>query len=30
MKHGRDAVGLLDYLMSMGMANPCATMRVEG
>jgi len=30
MKHGRDAVGLLDYLMSMGMANPRATMRVEG
>ena len=30
MKHGRDAAGLLDYLMSLGIANSRATLRVEG
>jgi len=30
MKHGRDAAGLLDYLMSIGIANSRATMRVAG
>jgi hypothetical protein len=30
MRHGRDVVGLLDYLKSIGIAKPTATMRMEG
>jgi hypothetical protein len=30
MRHGRDADGLLDYLQSVGIAKPNATLRVEG
>lgn len=30
MKHGRDAAGLLDYLVNIGIANSRATLRVEG
>ena len=30
MKHGRDTNGLLEYLKTMGVAKPNATMRLEG
>ncbi len=30
MKHGRDADGLLQYLKELGIAEPYATMEVEG
>lgn len=30
MRHARDALGLLEYLQEMGLAESCATMSVEG